>query len=100
MLHLWDGGIACGDAYRRERNAFWVLQVTFMWVAGAVEHSLTERVSGTRVRIFASEVAMLQAWLSYVQQHNPDAFLVFQVTLILATFNSCHSLQTIVHNAR
>ena len=57
-----------------------VAQVVFAWAKDAgSQQQLDEAVSGAEVRLFQTELEMLNAWLGFFMEADPDALILFQV---------------------
>ena len=55
-------------------------QVVFAWAKDvSSQQQLEEAVSGAEVRLFSNELSMLQAWLAFFMEADPDALILFQV---------------------
>ena len=58
------------------------VQVVFAWAKDVTsQQQIDEAVSGAEVRLFGSELEMLQAWLAFFMEADPDALILFQVRL-------------------
>ena len=54
-------------------------QVVLAWQGGAQQREWQDSTYQAHVHMFASEEAMLRAWLALVKEADPDALVVYQV---------------------
>lgn len=53
--------------------------MVFLLASAAGQGEMVERVSGARVQLYQTEAALLQAWLAFMQQTDPDGLVFFEV---------------------
>lgn len=65
-------------------------QVVFAWAKDvSSQQQIEEAVSGAEVRLFSTELDMLQAWLAFFMEADPDALILFQVCILMWPSHHC-----------